>query len=192
MSRYLYTRMMLTRATLSRQNVASVNIAGPCETEETGHGKYWKFLPAKPARRPVGRDRYRFRHRRIGLCRAGPKPRVGSFEAGPGGSIQKDVKNEGRTDYVYEKTFTSDKVSCDVHGFIHANAPPTRSRSAAPRTLPRFGYRQNRELRGREVLPTAQHCWFNIDRAAHTPPLRLSTVLGEEMIQFANFENCKS
>ena len=34
----------------------------------------------------------------------------------------------------------------------------------------------------------AKHFWFNIDRAAHTPPYRLSTVLGEEMNQFADFE----
>ena len=34
----------------------------------------------------------------------------------------KDVKNEGRSDYVHENTVNMDKMSCDETGFLHENA----------------------------------------------------------------------
>jgi len=36
------------------------------------------------------------------------------------------------------------------------------------------------------------HGTITFMRAAHTPPLRLSALFGEQMNQFADFENCKS
>jgi hypothetical protein len=38
----------------------------------------------------------------------------------------RDVKNEGRTDYVYENTGNDDKMSCEQSGFFQENAPMER------------------------------------------------------------------
>jgi hypothetical protein len=38
----------------------------------------------------------------------------------------RDVKNEGRTDYVYENTENDDKMSCEKSGFLWENAPNER------------------------------------------------------------------
>ena len=42
-----------------------------------------------------------------------------------GALAHKDVKNEGRSDYVHENTGNLDKMSCDATGFLHENAPIT-------------------------------------------------------------------
>ena len=42
-----------------------------------------------------------------------------------GALAHKDVKNEGRSDYVHENTGNMDKMSCDETGFLHENAPIT-------------------------------------------------------------------
>ena len=42
-----------------------------------------------------------------------------------GALAHKDVKNEGRSDYVYENTGNMDKMSCDETGFLQENAPVT-------------------------------------------------------------------
>jgi hypothetical protein len=43
-----------------------------------------------------------------------------------GALAHKDVKNEGRSDYVHENTGNMDKMSCDETGFLQENAPITR------------------------------------------------------------------
>jgi hypothetical protein len=38
----------------------------------------------------------------------------------------RDVKNEGRADYVYENTGEHDKMSCENTGYLQENAPIER------------------------------------------------------------------
>ena len=44
------------------------------------------------------------------------------MKVGNGARTEKDVKNEGRSDYVHENTGDCDKMSSDEPGFLHENA----------------------------------------------------------------------
>jgi hypothetical protein len=51
------------------------------------------------------------------------KVRTEAFGLGNGEQTLRDVKNEDRTDYVYENTGNCDKMSPDKSGFLRKNAP---------------------------------------------------------------------
>jgi hypothetical protein len=52
--------------------------------------------------------------------------RNGPLDLRNGALTLRDVKNEGRTDYVYENTGNVDKMSCERSGFLRENAPIER------------------------------------------------------------------
>jgi hypothetical protein len=52
--------------------------------------------------------------------------RKGSIDNRQGALTLRDVKNAGRTDYVYENTGNDDKMSCEKSGFLRENAPIER------------------------------------------------------------------
>ena len=49
--------------------------------------------------------------------------RTGALGLGNGTQTLRDVKNEGRTDYVYENTENDDKMSYEKSAFLRENAP---------------------------------------------------------------------
>jgi hypothetical protein len=51
------------------------------------------------------------------------RTQTASPRRGQGRGAQKDVKNEGRSDYVYENTDDGDKMVSEKQGILQENAP---------------------------------------------------------------------
>ena len=54
------------------------------------------------------------------------KMEVRLMTVGDGALTQKDVKNEGRSDYMHENTGDDEKMCGDKPGLLHENAPISR------------------------------------------------------------------